>query len=537
MIAIYLDGYEPSLEVEMRAQGELPNLAALVERGTRADLRHGPAQRTGLAGEHVSTGRSPDDVGRYAAVDFDPRTYVVRQVGTRMPTFLEALDLPSAVFDMPYFDLARTPRARGVVNWGAHDPGVPTGSRPVELHAELVQRWGAYPASEFIYRTPWASPELCREMGERLTAAVDVRAEAARWLLEERIEDWQLALLAVSEPHSVIEGLWHGIDPAHRLAGLESSAVAGAGVRSVYRAVDRLVGTLMRAFPEATFVVFSMHGMGTNTSDVASMALLPELLYRHATGSIRLRVPDAWRQAPGLAPPMESDASWSTVVLDLCGAPRIAPTRRARLVRRARRATVDRRARAMAASGLTWMPAVVYADAWSSMPAFALPSFYDGRVRVNLQGRERRGVVPLERYEEVLDEVEDLVRSCVDPASGASPVDYVERPAQERGASPTDLGPTDADLVIVWKGPLALQHPTLGLIGPLPHRRTGGHSGPFGSLVVAGTDVPSGEDLGVASAFDVVPTIVDLLGARAPDALSGNVLLRRRAAVPEQTGT
>ncbi len=166
------------------------------------------------------------------------------------------------------------------------------------------------------------------------------------------------------------------------------------------------------------------------------------------------------------------------------------------------------------------MPATWYRDAWASMPAFALPSYYDGRVRVNLVGRESRGVVPLEQYEVILDEIEVLIRSCRDPATGESVVASVERIAAGRGVDPRDLGPSDADLVVVWNGPLGFDHPELGLIGPLPFKRTGGHSAPHGSVVVAGPG-SAPLDLGVVSAFDVVPTFFSLLGEEVPEGLSG----------------
>jgi hypothetical protein len=50
VLAIGLDGYEPSLGDELMAAGELPALARLRERSARFTLDHGPAQRTGSRG-------------------------------------------------------------------------------------------------------------------------------------------------------------------------------------------------------------------------------------------------------------------------------------------------------------------------------------------------------------------------------------------------------------------------------------------------------------------------------------------------------
>ena len=97
--------------------------------------------------------------------------------------------------------------------------------------------------------------------------------------------------------------------------------------------------------------------------------------------------------------------------------------------------------------------------------------------------------------------------------------------ALERGRDPVTLGPTESDMVVVWKGTFcALEHPTLGRVGPVPFRRPGGHTGPFGMAYVSNAGLQAG-DRGVRSSFDVVPTLVELLGEPLPDGLSGASLL------------
>jgi hypothetical protein len=136
---------------------------------------------------------------------------------------------------------------------------------------------------------------------------------------------------------------------------------------------------------------------------------------------------------------------------------------------------------------LDWHPATWYQPWWSSSEAFALPSFYDGRVRVNLEGREAHGTVPPDRYRATLDRVIETVAACVDPATGRSVLRAVEWPADP---DPWSRHPSDADLTLLWAGaPLAFRHPELGLVGPLPYRRTGGHTGRYGLAWVAGEGI------------------------------------------------
>jgi hypothetical protein len=163
-----------------------------------------------------------------------------------------------------------------------------------------------------------------------------------------------------------------------------------------------------------------------------------------------------------------------------------------------------------------------YRPHWRAMKAFALPSFYDGRIRINLAGREADGRVHAPDYAAQCDELEALLRECRDPATGAEVVGHVERFG---GRGPLAVGPTEPDLAVVWRGTFcALEHPTLGRVGPVPFRRTGGHTGPFGLAYLCNAGVGPG-DRGVRSAFDVAPTLCELLGEAPPDGLSGASLL------------
>ena len=534
VLAIFLDGYEQSLGQQLMAAGALPALSRLTASSARFLLDYGSAQRTGLAGEHVATGLSPEAAQRWSAVHFDPRSYAVWQEGTRLRPFAADLKCRTVVFDMPYFDLTAAPMVRGIVSWGAHVPGVAAASRPSNLLAEFTERFGPYPAREWIYGFAWPSPEKCREMGSTLAHAVDLRAEGVHWLLSDRCPDWDLALVTVSESHSVIEGLWHGIDRSHPLHPLPSAGPAAAGIHAVYQAIDRLIGKLTAAFPEALTVVFAMGGMGPNRSDVPSMLLLPELMYRNAFGSAFFRQPLEWGLSPDkFAMPLSDADSWGDRVAAGFSVPgefrarqlaaRVLPPRIKSLLRRA--LTRPEKKQHPTHVSLNWMPATRYQPFWDSMPAFALPSYYDGRVRLNLIGRERKGVVTIPDYPRVLAGVESLIRACIDPATRESAVEVVEYPAPR---DPRELASTQADLIVVWKGAATcLEHPSLGRIGPIPHRRTGGHTGPFGMACIRADRAPAG-DHGIRSAFDIVPTIIELTGHRPDRFVSGRSLLSSR---------
>ena len=538
VLAIGLDGLEASLAERFMAAGEMPALAELRRRSACFLLDHGPAQRTGLAWEHVASGLSPEAARRWAAVEFDPATYDAWQEGARFTPWWAGLDRRVVVFDTPYVPLDRAPNTRGVVGWGAHDPGIAMAASPPELLSEFESRFGGYPTPEWTYGMPFPSMTRTQAMGEDLSRALDARTRAARWLATERLPDWDLFIAVSGETHGAIEGLWHGVDPSHPFHEHPSAEAAGRALLQIHRALDRMVGDLVSVAGDAAIIAFTMGGMGPNHSDVPSMVLLPELLYRHAFGEPLLTLPPEWAAAPETLPildgalswdranrawtpePTEQDSSFSAGVLSLArslpGPVKAALKKIRSAARRRGNGGPTRR------QGLQWQPALRYRRHWPKMPAFALPSFYDGRIRINLKGRERHGIVDPSRHEETCRELEAILRECRNPRTGEPMVDSFERASTR---NPLALTTSEADLLVIWRGvAAALEHPRLGVIGPVPLRRTGGHTGPHGIAYVARPDLEPG-DRGLRSSFDVVPTVIRMLAAEPPARLSGTSLL------------
>jgi len=504
VLAIGLDGYEPSVGDKLMAEGKLPHLRSLVQQSAEFALDHGAAKRTGLAWEHVSLGKSPAAYGRHAAVRFDTGSYTVSQFGTVMKPFLADLNLRAVVFDAPYFDLKAAPNCQGLVSWGAHDAGIAPQCTPADLAEEIATKFGPYPATPYIYGFVWPNEEKARAMADALIEAVKQRGEIGRWLFAERLPEWDLGLLVISEFHSAIEALWHGYDPSHPLHGVPSAAAARDGIVGVYEAFDGMLGHYRATFPDIELVLFSMHGMGANDSDVATMLLLPELLYRCSFGGKLFEARADWvataKDAPNAAPLLDKEESWSHAVKSCMGETGVEsePVK------------------------LDWMPASLYRRYWPGMEAFALPSYYDGRIRINLAGRERDGRVALTDYHARLNELCGLLHEIRNPQTGGSVIRSIERPV---AADPLHATETQADLVITWQdAPLSFFHESVGLIGPAPYRRTGGHSGDHGIAWFSSQQVPRGKSQ-VASSFDVVPTVIALLGHAIPQGISGRSLV------------
>jgi predicted AlkP superfamily phosphohydrolase/phosphomutase len=520
VLLIGLDGFDLSLAERFQAEGILPNFARFRNQAACYKLDHGRDKYSGLAWEHLSAGVSPSDGGRWSAVTFDKATYSARQNHSEVRPFVADLSCRTVVFDFPYFDLSRAPETRGMTAWGAHDPGVATASRPDTLCQELNARFGPYPAPEWIYGFCWPSADKAKAAGEALVRAVELRSRVSQWLFAERLPDWDLGVVVISESHSAIEPLFHGVDETHPLHRIDSGPAAATALRNVYQAIDRMLGDLREKFADTTTLLVAMHGMGANESDVPAMALLPELLYRHAFGKNYMRPVSFSSLLPDGAPLLQPDEAWHSVLWKAVPKHRSFRKMPERINNLLERLGL-RPNRLDGSTELTWMPAARYADFWPRMKAFALPSFYDGRVRLNIIGREAKGLIPQDKYEEECQKITELVSACRDLQTGEKVVHEIYAPKKD----PLEVGPGESDLYVIWEGaPLGFTNPGLGSIGPLPYLRTGGHTGQYGLLYVAGEGVPAG-DYGLASSFDVVPTVIELLGEGKKKGISGKSLV------------
>ena len=524
VIVLGLDGYDPAYGESLMEEGALPNLKLLRDSGMRFQLDHGADREVGLPWEQFATGLSSADGGRQSPVRFDPASYEVTQPATTLSPFASGLPLKTLVFDVPGFDIRKAPGAMGFTGWGPHAPALAgTQERPGGLMAEVARRFGPYAAADYIHSITWYDEDVTARAAAAYLAGLETRAEIAAWLLTERCPDWDLAIVIPSELHSAAEAFWHGVDPSHPLHHLPTARASAEAMRTLYVAADRFVARLRRACPSATLVIVAMHGMGANKSDLPSMAILPELLYRNAFGISGMRGHE-WRSDAKGTKIVEPGMPWDQAIERTFYWPEQMARDVAKLrgdyarylglqASRLKRKLVGVPAVSAADhdEDLDWMIAAHYQFCWRDMPFFALPSYHDGRVRVNLKGRERHGMVALDDYGTTLDRIEALISECVDPTTGRSVAARFERPAS---ADPMKLDDLQSDLLIHWAGaPTAFVHPRLGTIGPLPYRRPGGHTGGHGAAFFVGDGIARGNG-GVVSSFDVVPTLLDLLEER-----------------------
>jgi predicted AlkP superfamily phosphohydrolase/phosphomutase len=543
--AIALDAADVHVVQHLIDRGELPFLGALRARSARYELRSDDLYRSTLLWEAFLAGREDAGNGAGGGFVFEPDSYASFQVGAlgTTPFYERALGIVPIAIDVPHL----SPSGRGVrvCCWGGHVLTSVRGSVPPELLHEINEQIGPHPAFGADHAYAWHRHAYVESLGDALVEGARRRIEVAG-LLQQRFRDWNLILVAMSEAHSAGETFGHTLDEAHPLASTPTAALAWQKLVEVYRALDDAVGRFAATLPDGTaLLVFALHGMTVNDADLPSQVLLPELLYRLQRGRSRLRDLDQqkWRRAghPPVVPrsavtwKQHLDARWKgarpgrsrfrrlgrrflpNALLDA----RQRRTERGRSMVRSESATTDetdRGHRKLDGSVPSW-----YREAWPELRAFALPTFSDAQVRINLQGRERGGVVPLDEYGRFRSQVETWVGSCRDARTGRPAVDDV---CSNGPHDPLDPEGPDADLVVRWApGVDAIVHPDVGTIGPHPFRRTGGHT-PHGFAWLSGPGIEPGEH-GERMARDVPPTILTLLGHPVPHDIHGTPLLPR----------
>jgi predicted AlkP superfamily phosphohydrolase/phosphomutase len=530
VIAIGLDAADPLLVERWMNEGRLPALARLRATGTYRRLANFKYCRAEAACTTFLTGCSSTLTGRWEAFKLHP-DYVIQELDAyefeEYPPFYALGPAQRvAVFDLPQTRLNDRVNGVQIAGWGAHSALTPRASEPAGLLDEMTARYGAHPTYEKDYVNGlWNGPAIAR-LEDGLKTGIERRAKICVDLLQR--DRWSLFLTYFGETHSAGHYLWHLSQPDHPLHS--SYARDRDPLLEIFQAVDRAIATIIAAAPpDALVVLFSDHGMEPNSTDLPSLVFLPELLYRWSfPGKCGLEAAHAGPEAPPLVSPGPSRSWTDEVWARKNDANPISRFLRRRLPVVFFHYAIERR---LGMNGvplcpedcrLGHQPPMWYQPAWSRMKAFALPSFSEGYIRLNVRGREASGVVAPEDYGRVCDEIEELLAGMRDARTGEPMVADIMR--SRVSALDADPKLADADLLVQWRArPVDVVDTPLGRIGPMPFQRSGSHV-ERGFLLVSGPGVPSAPDGGEAHALDLAPTILSLVGAPIPGYMEGRPL-------------
>ncbi|MBW4519068.1 MAG: alkaline phosphatase family protein [Scytolyngbya sp. HA4215-MV1] len=543
VVAIGLDAADPHLIETWMAQGYLKNLRRLREQGAYARLKNFDYYRAETPWTTFLTGCSPQQTGYWTPLKFRPDGYHVEDIQAYpfeefSPFYALGKDYRVAVFDMPQARVSDRVNGIQVLAWGAHSPQLSSQSQPIGLLEEINHQYGKHPALRYDHANVLDIPALTRLQND-LETGIARRAAICRDLLAQ--EPWDLFLTVFGEVHAAGHYLWHLSQPDHPLYNVIGTKAKDM-LRSVFEATDRAIGEILENAPEdAYIVVFAAHGMGSNTMDLPSMFFLPEFLYRdNFPGKYGIA-----RGKPGepLGEPITRGrvkrcwlgALWS---LKYEPNPIVAFLRRKLKLKLFNLIAPLLSARPQpdliapfdllkTARSFFFQPPVWYQPFWSKMKAFALPSYSEGYIRINLRGREPQGIVDPSEYDAVCDEICQKLYRLKDARKGIPMVKQIIRPRRDWQDCPSSKLP-DADIVVIWQEEIAtdaVESPEVGRIGPVPHHRTGSHRSD-GFLMVKGGGIDAGTTLPTGQSINLAPTILSLMNAPIPKQMQGQPMVK-----------
>ncbi|MFA7429328.1 MAG: alkaline phosphatase family protein [Rhodospirillaceae bacterium] len=538
VIAIGLDSAPRELLSEWMADGHLPVLARLRGQGAWADLKGVPFGVAEASWTVMWTGCHARKHGYWSQLDYLPDRYGADWHYTYdyeefPPFYAVGRGHRVCAFDVPQVRLSDDVNGYQVLAYGAHSPQTPRVSRPSDLLARVIQKHGDHPAILNDYARIWRADSL-RRLHRRLVEGAARRGRICRDLLSE--EDWDLFLTVFGEVHSGGHHFWHLSQPDHPWYQHPASITEDLMLDTA-RAVDRAVGDVLSVADETTAVVaFSQEGLAPNNLDIPSMAFLPELLFRmNFPGQSCLDGTISPTNAP-VPPEIRYPISlgWTRDMW----ARRSDDSALRRFLRHALPMEMVQKVLRVIGddpNGLEYpkdhdcyiQVPLWYSKFWPRMKAFALPSFGDGYVRLNLMGREPNGIVNPADYDAVCDEITNAIMALRNPRTGRPMAAAVVRPRS--GPYENDTKAHPADLGVLWHPEPAdiAEHPRHGRIGPFPHRRSGGHND-HAFMIVKAPGVAPGSRLPDGHTVDVSATILDLMGLPMTGNRDGRSLLSRR---------
>lgn len=543
VIAVGLDSVDFDLLQRYSDRGLLPNICRLRKDGALARLETSAVYTDGTIpyasteGNWVmfQTGVRPATSGYWETITFDPQTY--RSTNDFVhggynyqefaPFYALGDDYRVATFDLPVSAVCPQVNGSQIVGWGGHFPYVVRGSQPRELLGQINKQYGR---NRVLYRDHgvfW-SRKYRQWLEKNTIQAIQQREKVCLDLLSR--EPWDLFVTVLGETHSAVHDLWSASDPSHPVH--HACDQDGDSLGRVLQSVDQTVGKLSaQAGDDANFVLFSVHGIKPNATDLPCLFFLSEIMYRlnfPGQAAIAAGDPDApvpppvtsglhWYWFGELWRKRQMGVKWLQPWLEMLPA----------WMRWNLPGSHLRFPFFMNIMGAEngWMPAMWYRPAWPKMRSFAIPAFADGHIRINLIGRDSRGLVSVKEYDAECDRITRQLLQVRDARTGLPVVKGVYRTR----TNPLDDNPRlpPADLIVQWDDSRpfdVIDSPDIGRIGPVPYFRTGGHRA-GGFALMNGTNIPAGITLPTASVFDLPVTMLQMLGAPIPARMEGKSIL------------
>ncbi len=505
VLLIGLDSAEPSLVHKWADEGHLPHLARLMNQGSTASLQSAAAEFPDEVWPSIYTSRNSAQLGKYYYIQPKAGSSELELIddaprhGRQFWEIASAAGSRCAVVDAPKTGLGPPLNGMQLANWGAHATRCETASHPPDLVGRVIAKHGRYPLHSCDMHG--LKPEEYRDLRSQLLDGVALRERLLIDLISS--EPWGLFFCTFAETHCAGHQFWHLQDPEHPRYDPEDRLGLRNAMRDVYQAVDKAIGSLVAAVgPDTSVLAFSGHGM---RAQYHGRDLVPALL-------------EFWgmSQSANTEPHAEPEREVTLKKTFLRTLKDNVPIQWQYVVKKMLPSKIEDMiiCRVMGAEKLD-----------TSARAFYVPNNdLTAAIRINLKGRDPRGLVGPEEYDELCGWLTARFQELINPATGEPAIDRVSVIHDTYEGEHLDRLP---DLTALWsqESPIdALYSPGYGtVVGSHSDLRTGGHAskGFFIMQSPDGTRFDSPE----GNAKDVAPTVLSLLGVEIPEEMEGRSLV------------
>ena len=488
LVILGLDAGDPELIQHWVAAGDLPHIAALMQRGgwgriTGPELVFEDGVWVNLfsgtsAGDHgyhyYRQLQKPGSYGLYPCwgPDFDSPAFW---------SYLQGTDKRVALMDAP--EVLPMPGLKGIqlADWAVHRPLVPPSAQPSTLLQQVKRSFGRQITIEEDFESSLATDQAIHR---RLLQRIPKKGELIRQLWGQ--DEYDLMVAVFAESHTGGHQLW-----SHQTA---PDSPLKEGVRSLYQAIDREIGLIVQQLPEnANVFVLSPLGLQDQYPTGGLMAdFLLKLGYRGT--------PDPTEQPLSLSP-MALLRRFLPESLRIALSQFLPRDTRERLLSQQFQGSTD----------------------WSKTTVFMIPSEFTSYLHVNLKGREPMGIVdPGADYEALLQRLEADLQQLVDPRSGQPAVQAIVRPRDLFGEA---AHPALPDVVVKWRSTDYFMEEIVHPQGLLRQEKSeffrGSDHNQAGFMVAAGPDIRSQGEIATIPLRTLAPTFLTLMGQPVPAAMPG----------------
>jgi predicted AlkP superfamily phosphohydrolase/phosphomutase len=470
------DGADWKVLQPMLEAGELPNLAAMIERGAHGDCLSTVPSHSWCAWPSFMTGLNPAGHGVFDILEHKPGaskrlpvTYKSIKARTVFDDF-SAADKTTLALNIPL--TFPTPNIKGKVIGGGVLPASRSYTHPVELQEELDAK-APFPVNGMSWTTFRNRPEAFLDEAAAITAK---RQKTFEYLLD--TTEWDFGVLVYVSTDRIQHCLMEYISPDHpQYQELKDTPVAKQ-TRAVYQQLDDGLAKLLERTNDDDLVIFmSDHGHQACTRAVTMDRVLQHLGYlEFGRGSFAFNLV---RWGPG---------------------------------RRIARRIYD----LLKLHGRISIPASPIE--WSKTRAYTSVVSTGEGVSVNLKGREPGGTVDPGDFEKVRDEIAASLDAFRDPDTGTNPIGKIYRKEEVLSGRFLDVAP---DLLLVPAPRYSLTH-AKGMVEEADWL-SGDHR-IEGVIVATGPEVTPGPLTEEARLIDLGPTALAALGVPSGVARDGRVL-------------